>query len=106
MGMVKIAGLSRASEPSGDVEPGHTGLDRMISTVDEIRPDNMPAIAPMVLNSRHQSASNSAGNVTLEAKQNASPTSTETLNSAPPTRARMIARTPITIAATLAAHTS
>ena len=66
----------------------------------------MPTIAPMVLNSRHHSASSSAGNVTLEAKQNASPTSTEMLNSAPPTSARAIARTPITIAAILATQTS
>ena len=106
IGMQKIAGLSRASEPSGDVAPGHTGLDRMISTVDEIRPLSMPTIAPMVLNSRHHSASSSAGNVTLEAKQNARPTSTETLNSAPPTSASAIASTPIAIAAIFATQTS
>ena len=104
--MQKIAGLSSASDPSGDVAPGHTGLERMISTAEEIRPASMPVIAPVVLNSRHHSASSSAGNVTLEAKQNARPTSTETLNSAPPTSASPIASTPIATAATLATQTS
>ena len=66
----------------------------------------MPTTAPIVLNRRHHSASSSAGNFTLEAKQNAMPTSTETLNPAPPASASAIASTPIPTAESFATQTS
>src|SRR4051812_9334175 len=65
----------------------------------------IPTIAPMVLKRRHHSASSRPGKVTLDAKQNASPTSTETLNSAPPANASTIASTPMTVAEIFATQT-
>ena len=81
--MQKIAGLSSPSRPSGEPvsesAPGHTGALSAISAVEAISPLSMPTTAPVVLKRRHHSASSSAGKFTLEAKQNAMPTSTEML---------------------------
>ena len=108
--MQKIAGLSSPSEPSGEPvsesAPGHTGALSTISVVEAINPLSMPTTAPIVLKRRHHSASSSAGKFTLEAKQNAMPTSTEMLKPAPPARARAIASPPIPIAASFATQTS
>src|SRR6185436_15782610 len=109
-GMQKTAGLSSASEPSGDGDveaaPGHTGSLSRMSTADTATPVTIPVTAPAVLKRGQNSASTRAGKFALAAMQNARPTSAETLNPAPPAIASRIASAPTATAAIFAIQTS
>ena len=79
----------------------------MITSSTELNtPVSTPAIAPVVLNRRHVSASSSAGKLALAATANARPTMNETFRPAPPITATAMAIAPMTTAAIFATQIS